>query len=219
MPVDEHVARLDVAVRDAAGMQVVQGLGDLLELLQQAFDAAPGGVGRAVGTPADLVGDGRAVEELHDHIRHAVVAADLLDRAQVGTGNALCELCRAQEAGDGRRVGLVLRSQQLDGHVARLRRLGGLLSGRQEDDRGAAFTDLPQQPVRAEQCPGAWVFELLAIGGHGSGRESSGSWATGKPPARQALPAISCQRGCQVDKEQPHRTRLRERGTGRPLAA
>ena len=74
---DEHVGGLHVAVDDPGAVRGVEGVGDLLA------DADDVGDGETV-VLVDEVAQGRAVDQLHDDVRDAVVVAGVVGGDDVG---------------------------------------------------------------------------------------------------------------------------------------
>ena len=108
---DEDVARGDVAVDHAGLVRGVQRLADV------SGDAhAAGNRKRPVG--AENVPEGAPADQLHDDERGPAVDADVEDRHQPGVQQRGDVQRLPGEAGEEDRVGRVLLSQDLHGHLA-----------------------------------------------------------------------------------------------------
>ncbi len=82
---DEDVGGLDVAVHDAVRMSGSETTPDLAGVVDRLLPDQ--------GAPLDLVREGLPVEQLGDDVGRTIVAADVVDRQDVGM----------DEAGDGER--------------------------------------------------------------------------------------------------------------------
>ncbi len=116
---DHHVAGLEIAMRDAAAVRVIEGVSDLTSVPQHVSDGE-----RSTGDP---VGECLALEVLHDEKLDAIVVAEVEEPADVRmaelrdrTGLAL-ESCRSRGAcpggkdldGDGAIEARILRAIHL----------------------------------------------------------------------------------------------------------
>jgi hypothetical protein len=142
-PVDgeQHVGRLDVAVHDAGGVGLGEGVGHL-------GDDGRGVDGRQLPAPVELRPQRVAADQLHDDGLVAVVGDGVVDGddrrvGQAGGGQGL-----AAEARDERVVGREVRVQQLDGH-----RPGQHLVGRLPDGGHAPGRDALAEAVAPAEQP------------------------------------------------------------------
>jgi len=95
---------------DAAAMGAVEGGGDL--------DAVARDVGEWQWSFLEAGGEGFALEVLHHQVVEVVLAANIVERADMGVGELGDGAGFALEAGVGLRVRRQVRGQHLDGDVA-----------------------------------------------------------------------------------------------------
>jgi hypothetical protein len=117
--VEEQVSGLDVPVDDAVSVCVVEGLGGLLEPVQEAVD-------RLRPLAGDAVVERSAVQVLHDDERPLVPLADIEDRDRVRLAREprRGERLSGEAAADGLVLGEALR-EHLDRHRAPERLVDG----------------------------------------------------------------------------------------------
>ena len=138
----QHVRRLDVAVNDPLLMGVLDRLADRDEQLEPF-------AGRELVAVA-VLGDRDALDQLHDEVGPAGVGrAGVEDLGDVGVVHQRQGLPLGLEAGD-HLVGVHARLDDLEGDLA----ADGLLLLGHEDDAHAAFADLLQQLVGADERAG-----------------------------------------------------------------
>ena len=176
MVLDQHVGRLDVPVDDPLLVGVLHRPADLGEQAQPLPDAQPAAV-------AEL-GDGDALDQLHDEVRPAAVGAAGVEHP--GDVRVLHEgqrlPLRLEPVQHG--AGVHPRLDRLQGHppADRVPLLG------HEDDPHSALADLLDQRVRADD--GAGHFDCVRrravekAGGIGGGLEEVAGTVEG---AQQAL--------------------------------
>ena len=127
---DQNVPRLDVAVDQAPGMGVVQGLGDLV---QNAYSP----LHRQRPFPADDLGQGVPLQVLHGNEVVALQLTDVIDGDDVGVFETSSSPGFLEEALDKLLVPSEVRGQYLDGHQAVQYSVVGF-----EDHAHAAAADL-----------------------------------------------------------------------------
>jgi hypothetical protein len=107
----QYVARLDIAVHDAAAVGVIERAGDWLQQTR-------GVVGRQPHGFLHQVGQGRPFDQLHDDVGQAVVLAHVVDRHDVGVAQVAVGARFLAKAGAHGGVGVGQEHLHGDGPIA-----------------------------------------------------------------------------------------------------
>ena len=143
---EQHVAGLDIPVDDVEAVRVGERVGDLAGDRQRFLHRQP-------AHPVELLPQRLALDVRHDVVQHAGVFARIVDRQDVGVGQARGDLDLAEEPLGAERDGDV-RPQDLDRDPPSLPLILG------DEDRGhPAASDLPIDDIATVE-DGSGVHEL-----------------------------------------------------------